>query len=46
MEHELREHLAGQPCAFCDDGRLTAGTYKGNTAMLCTNCGTPTVQLW
>ena len=44
--HKLVEQLTGQPCAFCDDGTLTSGRYKGNKAVICEGCETPAAQLW
>lgn len=32
-------------CEFCE-GDLVASTYKGNDAVVCDDCGTPTIQLW
>ncbi|MCU4974872.1 hypothetical protein OB955_19315 [Halobacteria archaeon AArc-m2/3/4] len=37
--------LEGNDCAFCD-GTLTQGRYKGNDAVVCSECETPTVQVW
>ncbi|WP_309545784.1 HVO_A0556 family zinc finger protein [Natrinema limicola] len=44
--HVVLERLTDQTCAFCDDGLLTPGEYKGNQAILCKSCNTPAVQLW
>ncbi len=38
--------LEGQDCQWCQDGQLEHGTYKGNDAVVCDSCETPTVQLW
>ncbi|WP_435552679.1 HVO_A0556 family zinc finger protein [Natrinema sp. CGMCC1.2065] len=45
-EQHLLENLEGQACAFCEEGQLVRGSYKGNTAALCDECGTPGAQLW
>ncbi|MFA9417891.1 HVO_A0556 family zinc finger protein [Natrinema sp. HArc-T2] len=44
--HVVLEQLTDQTCSFCGDGLLTSGEYKGNQAILCESCDTPTVQLW
>lgn len=38
--------LEGRSCEYCDDGTLERGTYEGNRAVVCTECGAPSVQLW
>lgn len=43
---QLLVRLEGRACAFCDDGTLERDEYKGNNAVVCDECGTPTVQSW
>ncbi|GAA0229600.1 HVO_A0556 family zinc finger protein [Haladaptatus pallidirubidus] len=38
--------LEGEECQWCPDGQLERGTYKGNDAVVCDTCETPTAQLW
>ncbi|QLG48931.1 HVO_A0556 family zinc finger protein [Natrinema halophilum] len=42
----LLARLEDTACSFCDDGRLVREEYKGNAAVVCTNCGTPAAQIW
>lgn len=52
---ELRAHdeereslintIEGDECSYCG-GFLSHEPYKGNDAIVCDSCGTPTVQLW
>lgn len=32
-------------CHYCD-GDLETGAYKGSSAILCQDCGTPAVRVW
>ncbi|WP_191967162.1 MULTISPECIES: HVO_A0556 family zinc finger protein [Haloferax] len=41
----LLNRLDEDNCSFCD-GDLVVSTYKGNDAVVCDECGTPTIQLW
>ena len=45
MSRELLDRLAGTDCPFCD-GSVAHGEYKGNSAVVCGSCGTPTAQLF
>ena len=38
--------LEGRACAFCEEGELLRGSYKGNDAVICDACGTPGAQVW
>ncbi|WP_319633695.1 HVO_A0556 family zinc finger protein [Natronorubrum aibiense] len=38
--------LEKRHCEFCDNGTLERDIYKGNNALVCSNCGVPTVQVW
>lgn len=38
--------LEGRSCDYCEGGTLVADTYKGNSAVVCEDCGTPEVQVW
>jgi hypothetical protein len=42
----LVDKLSGRDCHYCDDGTLSSGTYKDNTAVVCGDCDTPALQLW
>ncbi|WP_276253339.1 HVO_A0556 family zinc finger protein [Halomontanus rarus] len=42
---EILTILEGDNCSFCD-GTLVQGRYKGNDAVVCSECDTPTVQIW
>lgn len=33
-------------CRWCTSGTLDLARFKGNTALVCDECGTPGVQLW
>ncbi|MDQ2052609.1 HVO_A0556 family zinc finger protein [Natronolimnohabitans sp. A-GB9] len=44
--HPVITALRNSDCAFCEDGKLTEEMYKGNTAVVCDNCGTPGAQIW
>ncbi|WP_226479860.1 HVO_A0556 family zinc finger protein [Natrinema amylolyticum] len=44
--HPVLAVLEGTPCQFCADGRLTRACYKGNAAVVCDDCETPTAQVW
>jgi hypothetical protein len=41
----LLARLQGRDCPDCE-GSVALGTYKGNVAVLCEACGTPTLQLF
>ncbi|WP_396613466.1 HVO_A0556 family zinc finger protein (plasmid) [Haloferax sp. S1W] len=41
----LLDTLDEDDCTYCD-GELVVSTYKGNDAVVCGDCGTPTIQLW
>ena len=43
---KLVEEVSGKDCGYCNEGTLTEGEYKGTPAVLCPNCGTPTVRLF
>ena len=38
--------LEGKTCSYCNTGTLARGEYKGNAAVVCDDCRTPTAQLW
>lgn len=38
--------LEGKTCSYCDTGTLVRDSYKGNAAVVCDDCETPTAQLW
>lgn len=42
----LLERLENTGCKFCEDGVLVRQRYKGNDAVVCDNCETPTMQIW
>lgn len=42
----LVENLRNRDCQYCNEGSLSKGTYKENTAIVCDNCETPALQLW
>lgn len=46
--HPLFEQLAGKECQYDSDctGVLDRRTYKGDDALVCTECGTPAVRRW
>lgn len=45
-----RDLLVGLAHEECDrpecEGSLERGRYKGTDAVVCTDCGTPTLRLW
>ncbi|WP_343217257.1 HVO_A0556 family zinc finger protein [Halovivax limisalsi] len=45
-ERPLLERLAGRTCEFCSSGSLAREQYNGNDAVVCRECGTPTMQLY
>ncbi|WP_458205429.1 HVO_A0556 family zinc finger protein [Haladaptatus sp. NG-SE-30] len=45
-ESSVIGRLEGRECHWCHDGRLERGTYKGNDAVVCSDCETPAAQLW
>ncbi|WP_339102621.1 HVO_A0556 family zinc finger protein [Haloterrigena salinisoli] len=45
-ERDLLAQLEHRDCTYCSDGSLVRDQYKGNTAIVCDQCGVPTVQLW
>ncbi|RKD98081.1 HVO_A0556 family zinc finger protein [Halopiger aswanensis] len=38
--------LEGSPCNYCEEGILIREQFKGNSAVLCSQCGTPAIQSW
>jgi hypothetical protein len=38
--------LAGADCGWCGATALRRGTYKGDRAMVCEDCGTPALRLF
>ena len=38
--------LTGTDCSWCATGTLERATFKDNQALVCEDCGTPSVQLW
>ena len=44
--HSLLETLNRCDCAFCEDGQLVRGTFKGNDAVVCDACGAPGAQFF
>ncbi|WP_324618165.1 HVO_A0556 family zinc finger protein [Haloterrigena salifodinae] len=45
-DRELLARLEHCECTYCRDGSLVRDQYKGNTAVICDQCGVPSVQLW
>lgn len=43
---DLALDLEGSECEFCSDGELVRATYKGNAAIVCNTCESPTAQFW
>ena len=44
--HPVLDVLEGNSCAFCGDGTLRQDSYKGNRAVICDSCQTPSAQVW
>lgn len=40
------EELLGAECVWCELGELALEAYKGDTAVVCDNCGTPAARVW
>ena len=45
-ESALLDGLAGETCEFCAGGTLVRGEYKGNDAVVCSDCEPSTIQLF
>ena len=44
--HPVINALEGNTCSYCDEGTLIYRTFKGNDAIVCNSCETPSAQLW
>ncbi|WP_222912802.1 HVO_A0556 family zinc finger protein [Natrinema sp. SYSU A 869] len=44
--HPVIDALEGRTCSFCEKGKLVQDIYKGNDAVICDVCATPSAQLW
>lgn len=40
------DEIAQEMCSYCEADALARGTYKGNDAVVCEDCGTPAAQFW
>ncbi|WP_170977271.1 HVO_A0556 family zinc finger protein [Halorussus salinisoli] len=38
--------LVGDDCSWCASGALAREEFKGDAAVVCNECGTPTVRVW
>lgn len=43
---QLLTILEGTACRYCADGTLEERAYKGNDAVVCSECHTPGAQVW
>ena len=40
------DRLADEHCPDCERGTLETAIYKGDTALVCDECGTPRARFW